>query len=46
MAKRINEFHSIQDLMKDVIKDNNLIATINIEDQLKSSVNDVIEEIT
>ena len=29
-----------------VIKDDKLIATINIEDQLKSSVNDVIEEIT
>jgi len=24
MAKRINEFHSIQDLMKDVIKENKL----------------------
>lgn len=24
MAKRQNEFHSIEDLMKDVIKDNNL----------------------
>ena len=29
-----------------IIKDDKLIATINIEDQLKSSVNDVIEEIT
>ncbi|WP_457616096.1 DUF721 domain-containing protein [Lutibacter sp.] len=24
MAKRLNEFHSIQELMKDVIKENNL----------------------
>ncbi|MBT6808845.1 MAG: cadmium-translocating P-type ATPase, partial [Flavobacteriales bacterium] len=29
-----------------IIKGDKLIATINIEDQLKSSVNDVIEEIT
>lgn len=29
MAKRQNEFHSLQDLMKDVIKENNLTKGIN-----------------
>ncbi len=29
MAKRINEFHSLQDLMKDVIKENNLTKGMN-----------------
>jgi len=29
MAKRQNEFHSIQDLMKDVIKDNKLTKGMN-----------------
>ena len=29
MAKRQNEFHSLQDLMKDVIKENNLTKGMN-----------------
>ncbi len=35
MAKRINEFHSIQDLMKDVIEENKLtkgMQQINVKD--------------